>query len=114
MSHTKGKLEVKKISDKVCRIFANVPKSKEAIAHTEWIGNVWDEANAKEMTRRWNAFEEDGLVTELLEALKAALRIKKLWLPGSNNVEPEHKSEVLALNAMSMAFEAAIDSAESQ
>ncbi len=29
-----------------------------------------DEANAKEFTRRWNAFEEDGLVDKLVRELK--------------------------------------------
>lgn len=39
------------------------------------------EANATELVRRWNAFEENGLVADLLEACERAMRIKKLWCP---------------------------------
>ena len=40
------------------------------IKFTHLIDMKQDEANAKELVRRWNAFEKDGLVDELVEAFK--------------------------------------------
>ncbi len=68
MSHTQGKLEVfigKYNAHNLCR--------KGDKSHKDILMDVISEkafANLDEIVRRWNAFEEDGLVTKLLEACK--------------------------------------------
>ena len=66
MSHTKGKATAEFWSDEKTNPSWVVKLGGKIRLQT--LGRD-DEAVAKEMTRRWNAFEEDGLVT-LLEACK--------------------------------------------
>ena len=80
MEHTKRKLEV---SGKLPYIFATTAPPYRLSGETiiswgsetggqDWpaIDNEIREANAKELVRRWNAFEEGGLVDELRKALE--------------------------------------------
>ena len=73
MECTKGKLRVSSsflIVDKEARIIANVePIGVEGITTTYEEGI----ANAKELVRRWNAFEKNGLVDELRAACDEGL-----------------------------------------
>jgi hypothetical protein len=53
-------------------------------------------------------FHKIGLIMAaaptLINAIKSALRIRALWLPG-NNIGKEHKSEAVALTSMMCKFE---------
>ncbi len=59
---TKGKWEAKQRTGDSYRIFSDVPETKRAIAHSKWIGNIWDEANARRIVKCCNGY--DGLVAE--------------------------------------------------
>ena len=85
MEHTKRKLEV---SGKLPYIFATTAPSYRLSgavivsygAETggqDWpaITNEEREANAKELVRRWNAFEKDGVVDELRTACEETQKL---------------------------------------
>ena len=106
MSHTQGKIQLGSTGIKDVIILGPSP-SKKYIANVVIeqisggaIAEVMEserEGNAKHIVHCWNAFEEDGFVTKLLEACKYAL------------------NDAISLsNNMKKVLEAAIDSAESQ
>ena len=86
MEHTTGKLEVegntylKDDSGKV--VFLT--------NHVTGLSFKQQSANAKELVRRWNAFEKDGLVDELRAALKALMAAPET-LPPDNEFDKEQR-----------------------
>ena len=52
--------------------------------------DIIDEEHAKELVRRWNAFEKDGLVDELRTALKALMAAPET-LPPDNEFDKEQR-----------------------
>ena len=86
MSHTKGTLEYSALNgtQTPATLFIkddNHPDVDIAVFEkweTDWAKKEM-EANAKELVRRWNAFEEGGIVDELRKACEDAL--KKLNWP---------------------------------
>ncbi len=73
MECTKGKLRAEGwliVKD------TKTPRLRYAVAETNCCDGISDKestANAKELVRRWNAFEKDGLVDELVRACKMGL-----------------------------------------
>ena len=90
MEHTKGKFEAmpytRRDGDNIRWVKA-VKGKKQAICQT-FKPNA--EANAKELIRRWNAFEKDGLVDELRAALKALMAAPET-LPPDNEFDKEQR-----------------------
>lgn len=66
MSKFTGKLSMKKYRGQLYWIYLN----------DKCITKIAFKAYGEELVRRWNAFEEDGLVDDLLEACKAVKNIK--------------------------------------
>ena len=114
--HTKGKLEIitRKDDSYDSKFYEyhiiSYPYGKEA--GPQRITEVSSKFDAEEIVHRWNAFEEDGLVTELLEALESAdlslIECAK-YLMGTG---PVPDSEAIALTMIQV--KAAIKQAESQ
>lgn len=82
MSYTKGPLEAVKngFGQQVLIRCEAHPGINIALCNDHSLDSLpleTQEANAREFVRRWNAFEEDGLVTELLEACK---KMMKAWI----------------------------------
>ncbi len=50
--------------------------------------------------------------TKLVEAIEGAMRINNLWMPGSDMLGDEHKSEAIALTMMMCGFEQVLAEAE--
>ncbi len=72
MEHTKGKIETKEEDHQHVGIY---PENNTNCLAVVWSDDMFNaEANAKELVRRWNAFEKDGLVDELRKACEAAGR----------------------------------------
>ena len=80
MEHTKGKIETKEEDHQHVGIY---PENNTNCLAVVWSDDMFNaEANAKELVRRWNAFEKDGLVNELLTVCKAVkIRIHFIGLP---------------------------------
>ena len=89
MECTKGKLKWQRVGNR-CELFTD----------DAWIGELYVgygmnkieemEANAKELVRRWNAFEKDGLVDELRAALKDLMAAPET-LPPDNEFDKEQR-----------------------
>jgi hypothetical protein len=77
MSHTKGELHCHDLDIHTWRAVNDKVVEHTCIASMNESSQLNDEANAKELVRRWNAFEEDGLVADLLEACKLGLESMK-------------------------------------
>ncbi len=72
--YTKGKLEIIQVSISTYQIWAKPKPNHKA---TLVAGNL-NEDDAQELIRRWNAFEDGGIVEKLLFACKfAKAQIKK-------------------------------------
>ena len=78
--YTKGRIEISQesinaidfLSEKEGNVVAQIISDDDELTPTEF-------ANAEEMVRRWNAFEEGGLVEQLSNRLRdSALAIQKL------------------------------------
>ena len=67
--YTKGELEIVQVSVSTYQIWAKPKPNRKAIL----VASNINEDDAKELVRRWNAFEKDGLVDELRKACEAAL-----------------------------------------
>ena len=117
--HTEGKIQLGSTGIKDVIILGPSP-SKKYIANVVieqisggTIAEIMEaerKDNAKELVRRWNAFEEDGLVTELLDALESAdlslIECAKYLM----STGPVPDSEAIALTMIQV--KAAINSAE--
>ncbi len=66
--YTKGELEIVQVSVSTYQIWAKPKPNRKAIL----VASNINEDDAKELVRRWNAFEKDGLVDELKKACKKA------------------------------------------
>ena len=69
MEFAKGKLEIVKISVSTYQIWAKPKPNRKALL----VASNLNEDDAKELVRRWNAFEDGGLVDELRTACKELL-----------------------------------------
>ena len=61
MYYVKGKLEIVQISESTYQVWAKPKPNRKAIL----VASNLNEDDAKELVRRWNAFEEGGIVDEL-------------------------------------------------
>jgi hypothetical protein len=82
--------------------------SGNSIFNCRGCNNIFNNA-----TQKWNRLESkvEAKVTALREAIKGALRIKDLWLPGE--VDMEHKDEAEALYLMNDQFLKVLSETES-
>ena len=105
MEHTKGELEImpytQRDGDNIRWVKA-VRGKRQAICQT-FKPNA--EANAKELVRRWNAFEEGGMVDELkvackigLDSMQGLLRIG-IEMGASNKNKREHNEGIKFVEA---------------
>ena len=71
MEHLEGKFEAR--GNKIYQKQTYIGGCAGYFEKTAFSDDV-DEANAKELVRRWNAFEKDGLVDELVVAFKGLIK----------------------------------------
>ena len=76
-------------------VFDKGNNDNDAFPGQRKVCDIWDwntdkgRANAKELVRRWNAFEKDGLVDELKKVLTSTLHSEFPLLLGLAKIEDE-------------------------
>lgn len=98
MEHTKGKIEVSSSNSESIYVlkdgradglFATCDAGDYARSQEEGF------ANAKELVRRWNAFEEDGLVNDLLAKIESVLKAEFPLLLGLAKLQSKAEVEMV-------------------
>ena len=109
MEHTNGKLEYSVLdgTQTPATLFINHDGDELDIAvfekwETDWAKEEM-QAIAKKLRRRWNAFEEGGMVEELRKACKIglnkALGISTVALDLGAKITPKHKKDIEIIEA---------------
>ena len=104
-NHTKGKLKEVVECCNAVNLLSKEDGSQVAQVMDEEGDDLTDtqKANAKELIRRWNAFEENGLVTDLLAVCEAIkLRIHFIGLPSEpmNENRPDWSKEIALIESV--------------